>query len=237
MLLAVTSMPLGRPVVPEVKMMYWVSSPLTNCSRGRGAQASPAAGPAERSAAASITRPGGSTSCSVSGTSQVASIVAPSICPAMSDTRRAGSSASTGTYACPLIRQPRNEATVSADFGPSTSTGPRPETFSESPRATPQAARHSSPYVVSPSVAEKNAGESGDSFAWRPTAPSSTFVSSSKRYAPINSHSHALIFSVSGGTGANATEAANAIKLSERSSQGRSALRNGHVWAPWTPPR
>ena len=150
------------------------------------------------------------------GTSQVASIVASSICPAMSDTRRAGSSASTGTYACPLIRQPRNEATVSADLGPSTSTGPRPGTFRASPCAIPQAARHRSPYVASPSVAEKNAGVSGDSFAWRRTAPSSTFVSSSKRYAPIDSHSHALIFSVSGGAGVNATEAANAIKLPEK---------------------
>ena len=89
---------------------------------------------------------GGSSSAggSSSGSAQVERRTGRSICPAMSRTRAAGRLASTGTKACPLMRQARNAATVRASFSPSTSTGPRPRVWRMSAEASAPARPQSS---------------------------------------------------------------------------------------------
>ena len=136
---ALTSMPLGRPVEPEVKITYWVSSPATQTRRSG---ASPI-GSRSRPSASSNSQPARAERSS-SGSAQVERRTGRSICPAMSRTRAAGRLASTGTKACPLMRQARNAATVRASFSPSTSTGPRPRVWRMSAEASAPARPQSS---------------------------------------------------------------------------------------------
>ena len=111
---ALTSMPFGRPVEPDVKMRYCVSSPVTQRLRS-GARIVPGADAIART---STMRPAGTRPRSASGSGTVAAKSGAPSWDTMSMRRAAGISVSTGTNACPLFKQPRKPATMSGALCP-----------------------------------------------------------------------------------------------------------------------
>ena len=137
---AVTSIPLGVPVEPEVKMMYCVCSPRTQ--RARSASSAGRAGTPSTSAAASRTvTPESSTG---SAPCVAWSTGLPSSWATIPRMRASGMAMSTGTNACPARRQPRSAATESADLSQMTQTGSRPSTLPARAAAMREDMPHSS---------------------------------------------------------------------------------------------
>ena len=142
---APTSMPFGRPVEPDVKMRYCASSPVTQLARSGTTKGLPAAATAVR---ASSTSDSGSAHARASGMSSATTTSASPSWDRMSARRVRGISVSTGTNACPLLRQPRNPATIHADLWPSTTAGCRFSVRAAKAAAMRSEASHSSAYVV-----------------------------------------------------------------------------------------
>ena len=128
---SVTSMPLGFPVEPDVKMMYWVSSPVTQPWLSFGLSSAVSGSVAASSTSGAQIMPSSWCPAAAASSLDVATRIEgahpsdSSISSHIVSTRLCGMLVCTGTKACPARRQARREQSMSGHLRPRTITGMR----------------------------------------------------------------------------------------------------------------